>query len=84
MDRGAWRAIFDGVTKESDTAYQLNNSNNLKESDYYYMGRRFEMSWCQVKTDTSESDTKESDTKESDTIELLSIADCKFNDQFFK
>lgn len=28
------------------------------------------------------ADTSESDTKESDMIELLSTADCKFNDQF--
>ena len=25
MDRGAWRATFQGVTKESDVTYQLNN-----------------------------------------------------------
>ena len=26
MDRGAWRATVDGVTKESDTSEQLNNN----------------------------------------------------------
>ena len=28
MDRGAWRAIAHGVTKESDTTQQLNDENN--------------------------------------------------------
>ena len=27
MDRGAWRSIGNGVTKELDTTYQLNNNN---------------------------------------------------------
>ena len=26
MDREAWKAAIHGVTKESDTAYQLNNN----------------------------------------------------------
>ena len=29
MDRGAWRATVHGVTKESDTAEQLNSSSTL-------------------------------------------------------
>ena len=28
MDRGAWQATLHGVTKESDTTYQLNNRPN--------------------------------------------------------
>ena len=27
MDKGAWRATVDGIMKESDTVYQLNNNN---------------------------------------------------------
>ena len=30
MDREAWRAIVHGVTKESDTTQQLNNSNTIE------------------------------------------------------
>ena len=28
MDRGAWQATVDGVTKESDTTERLNNNEN--------------------------------------------------------
>ena len=31
MDRGAWRAIVHGVTKESDMTWQLNISDNNKQ-----------------------------------------------------
>ena len=30
MDRGAWRATGHGVTKESDTTWQLNKNNNSR------------------------------------------------------
>ena len=29
MDRGAWRATVHGVTRESDTTWQLNSNKNL-------------------------------------------------------
>ena len=31
MDRKAWWATLHGVTKESDTTEQLNNSNNIQD-----------------------------------------------------
>ena len=33
MDRKAWRAIVHGVTKESNTTWQLNNSNNACQAN---------------------------------------------------
>ena len=33
MDRKAWRAIVHGVTKKSNTTWQLNNSNNACQAN---------------------------------------------------
>ena len=33
MDRKAWRAIVHGVTKESNTTWQLNNSHNACQAN---------------------------------------------------
>ena len=33
MDRGAWQTIVNGVTKESDATYLLNNKNKQHISD---------------------------------------------------
>jgi len=40
MDRGAWQAIVHGITKESDTTWQLNNNNDWRiSSDNGYLTR---------------------------------------------
>ena len=39
MDRGAWQAtVHDEVTKESDTTYQLNNSNRKGSAEIWFYG----------------------------------------------
>lgn len=76
--KGAWWAIFNGVTKESECEAAAKQQQQLEGKVIVTMEER--KVWNELML--GESRHLWVRHQESDMTELLSTADCKFNDQF--